>query len=75
MRGQNVAYIEIKARQYVDATLAQSIVDKQCVIGVVCTGRISAPAKRVLERAGIAWAEDIPEAYFSKTHTQGGEHA
>ena len=70
-----MAYIEIKARQYVDATLAQSIVDKQCVIGVVCTGRISAPAKRVLDRAGIAWAEDIPETYFVKAHEQGGEHA
>ena len=59
-----MAYIEVKARKYVDATLAQSIVDKQCVIGVVCAGRISAPAKRVFDRAGIAWAEEIPEAYF-----------
>jgi hypothetical protein len=56
-----VAYIEIKARTYIDATLAQSIIDKQTVIGLVCTGRISGPAKRLLDRAGIAWAEQIPE--------------
>ncbi len=70
-----MAYIEIKARKYVDATLAQSIVDKQCVIGVVCAGRISAPAKRVFDRAGIAWAEDIPEAYFMGSSTQEGDNA
>ncbi len=70
-----MAYIEIKARKYVDATLAQSIVDKQCVIGVLCAGRISAPAKRVLDRAGIAWAEEIPEAYFLTAHTQEGYNA
>ena len=70
-----MAYIEIKARKYVDATLAQSIIDKQCVIGVVCTGRISGPAKRVLDRAGIAWAEEIPETYFFDAHKQEGDHA
>ncbi len=70
-----MAYIEIKARKYVDATLAQSIVDKQCVIGVVCAGRISAPGKRVFDRAGIAWAEDIPEAYFLTLDKQEGDDA
>ncbi len=52
-------YIEIKTRQYIDATLAQQIIDKQTVIGILTTGTISTPAKKRFDRAGIAWAEHM----------------
>lgn len=57
-------YIEIKTRQYIDSTLAQQISDKRTVIGVLTTGIISTPAKKRFDRAGIAWAEQIPEDRF-----------
>ena len=59
-----MSYIEIKSRQYIDSTLAQYIIDKQTVIGVVSTGKISAPAKKMFDLAGIAWAENISEEQF-----------
>ena len=57
-------YIEIKTRSYIDSTLAQRIIDKKTVIGILSTGKISAPAKKLFDQAGIAWAEKISEDNF-----------
>ncbi len=59
-----MAYIEIKPRKYIDAALAQQIIDKGAVIGVLTTGKISTPAKKLFAEANIAWAENIPEERF-----------
>jgi hypothetical protein len=59
-----MAYLEIKTRKYIDAALAQQIIDKGTVIGVLTTGKISTPAKKLLDEANIAWAENIPEKHF-----------
>lgn len=57
-------YIEIKTRKYLDAAIAQQIIDKRTIIAVVSTGKISAPAKKLFERAGIAYAENVSETRF-----------
>jgi hypothetical protein len=62
--GRVMAYIEIKTRKYIDAALAQQIIDKGAVIGVLTTGKISTPAKKLFAEANIAWAENIPEERF-----------
>ena len=59
-----MAYLEIKTRKYIDVTLAQQIIDKKTVIGILTTGKISMPAKKLLDQAGIAWAEHISEKQF-----------
>jgi hypothetical protein len=59
-----MSYIEIKTRSYIDSTLAQQIIDKKTVIGILSTGKISAPAKKLFDKAGIAWAENISEDTF-----------
>jgi hypothetical protein len=59
-----MSHIEIKTRKYVDAALAQQIINKQTVIGVLTTGKISTPAKKLFDQAGIAWAENISEKHF-----------
>lgn len=59
-----MAYIEIKTRKYIDAALAQQIIGKGIVIGVLTTGKISLPAKKLFDEANIAWAENIPENRF-----------
>lgn len=59
-----MVYIEIKTRKYIDAALAQQIIAKRTVIGVLSTGKISTPAKKLFDEANIAWAENIPETRF-----------
>lgn len=59
-----MSYIEIKTRKYIDAALAQQIIDKQTVIAILTTGKISAPAKKLFDEANIAWAENIAEKHF-----------
>ena len=66
-------YIEIKSRKYLDATLAQDIIDKRTVIGVISTGKISAPAKKMFDLAGIAWAENIAEEQCMPSHSIEGD--
>lgn len=60
-------HIEIKTRKYIDATLAQHLIDKQTMIGILTTGIISTPAKKRFDRAGIAWAEHISEDRFLRS--------
>jgi len=57
-------HIEIKTRKYVDKTLAQKIINKKTIVGILCTGKISGPAKKMFDDANIAWAENIPEEIF-----------
>ena len=59
----NQVYIEIKTR-YIDAGDARSIIDKQTIIGVICTEKISTPAKKLFDGAGIVWAENISKENF-----------
>lgn len=59
-----MSYIEIKTRKYIDAALAQQIIDKRTVIGVLTTGKISMSAKKLFDQASIAWAENISEKHF-----------
>lgn len=59
-----MACIEVKTRKYIDAALAQQIIDKRSVIGVLTTGKISTPAKKLFDEANIAWAENISERHF-----------
>ena len=59
-----MAYLEIKTRKYMDAALAQQIIDKKIVIGILTTGKISMSAKKLFDLAGIAWAENISEKHF-----------
>ncbi|PSB26556.1 hypothetical protein C7B69_11520 [filamentous cyanobacterium Phorm 46] len=56
-------HLEIKTR-YVHAGLAQKIINKGSVIGVLTTKKISEPAKKLFDNAEIAWAENIPETAF-----------
>lgn len=56
-------YIEIKAytSKSIDSTLAKKLIAKETVIGVVTTGKITQPAKNLLNEADIAWIENFPE--------------
>ena len=61
-----MAYIEIKTRKYIDAALARQIIEKRTVIGVLTTGKISTPAKKLFDAANIVWAENISENHFMR---------
>lgn len=67
-----MAYLEIKTRKYIDAALAQQIIDKKTVIGILTTGKISTSAKNLFEQAGIAWAEHISEKQFMDVDREEG---
>jgi chaperonin GroEL (HSP60 family) len=56
-------YIEIKTR-YLDAGDANKIINTKTVIAVVCTGKISKPAKKLFDEAGITWAENVKKSDF-----------
>ena len=61
-------YIEVKAHttKSIDSTLAKKIIAKEQVIGVVTTGKITKPAKKLLDTADIAWIENFPETEIQK---------
>lgn len=59
-------YVEVKARKYIDSTLAKILVEKG-VIGLITTGKISGPAKEILNANNIAWAENVSEKTFKET--------
>ncbi|MGB7275867.1 MAG: hypothetical protein WBC69_21440 [Geitlerinemataceae cyanobacterium] len=61
-------YIEVKAHKTkaIDSTLAKKLIAKETVIGVVTTGKITQPAKNLLDAADIAWIENFPEAELQK---------
>lgn len=63
-------YIEIKSQQCIFSGLAKDLVKKKNVIALVTTGKISAPAKKILDEAGIAWAENVTEKQFQEKEAQ-----
>ncbi|MCU0541706.1 MAG: hypothetical protein MUE44_05880 [Oscillatoriaceae cyanobacterium Prado104] len=61
-------YVEIKTR-YLDSGDAKQIIEKGTIIGIVTTGKISKPAKKLLDEANIAWAENVSREDFIKSQT------
>jgi hypothetical protein len=59
-------YVEIKSRDYIDSTLARKLVEKG-VTGVITTGKISGPAKELLDKHDIVWKEYVSEKSFKET--------
>ncbi|MEM9542993.1 MAG: hypothetical protein AAGA60_26315 [Cyanobacteria bacterium P01_E01_bin.42] len=57
-------YIEIKTR-YLDAGDARKIIEKQTIVSVICTDKISKPAKKLFDEAGIVWAENVKKENFN----------
>lgn len=56
-------YLEVKAytSKKVDSTLAKKLIQKETIIGVVTTGKITKPAKKLLDESGIVWVEEFSE--------------
>lgn len=65
-----MSYIEIKTRQTIDSTLAQKIIKKGTVSAILTTGKLTGPAKKLFDKADIAWAENIPEKEFMESEAQ-----
>ena len=59
----SLPHIEIKTR-YLDSGDARSLIEKGTIIGIVTTERISKPAKKLLDEAEIAWAENVSKEDF-----------
>lgn len=57
-------YVEVKTRKFIYPGLARTLIAKGSIAAVVTTGQISKTAKALFDEAGIAWAENIPEAEF-----------
>lgn len=66
----SLPHIEIKTR-YLDSGDARSLIEKGTIIGLVTTERISKPAKKLLDEAEIAWAENVSKEDFLE---DGEEH-
>jgi hypothetical protein len=62
-------HLEIK-NIYIDSGLAKKIINKGTVIGVLTTKNISKPAKKLFDKADIAWAEKIPESAFMQPDSE-----
>ncbi|MGL5059690.1 MAG: hypothetical protein ACRC62_06880 [Microcoleus sp.] len=62
-------YVEIKTR-YLDSGDAKRIIEKGTIIGIVTTGKISQPAKKLLDAANIAWAENVSKEDFIRYQTE-----
>lgn len=63
-------YIEIKTKKTIYPGEAQKIINKGTIIAVLTTGRISPNAKKLLDKAQIAWAENVPESEFMESESQ-----
>jgi hypothetical protein len=64
----NDPHIEIKALTgKIDSSKAKKICDKGTVIGIVTTGGITKPAKKVFDEADVAWVENFPESELLQT--------
>ena len=42
----------------------KSLIERGTIIGIVTADKISKPAKKLLDAAGITWAENVSEADF-----------
>lgn len=63
-------HIEIKTKKNIYPGEAQKIIDKGTVSGILTTGTISPKAKKLFDRANIAWAENIPEREFMESEAK-----
>ncbi len=63
-------YIEIKTKKTIYPGEAQKIINKGTVIALLTTGTISPNAKQLLDKAQIAWAENVPESEFMESESQ-----
>jgi hypothetical protein len=43
------------------------LISKETVIGIVTTGKITRPAKQLLDAADIAWVENFPETELTNS--------
>ncbi|MFB2897349.1 MAG: hypothetical protein U7127_13225 [Phormidium sp.] len=62
-------HIEVK-NKYLYGQEVDDIINKKNVIGVVNGKNISGPGKTKLEKAGIAYAENVPESEFMESEDQ-----
>jgi|GEM_PF-3752960 len=68
----NPPHIEIKTR-YVDTGDVKAMMQKGTIVGLVTAGKISKPAKKLLDEANIAWAEKVSRQDFDKLAETLGE--
>ena len=61
-------HIEIKGQRVTKGD-AQKMIEKGSIIGVVCGGKITPPAKKLLDNANIAYAE-VPESEFMESEVE-----
>jgi RecB family endonuclease NucS len=61
MKKRAKPHVEIKTGKYIDSSVAKKLAEKGGVIGVVATGKITGPAKKILQDNQIAWAEYVTE--------------
>lgn len=60
-------YIEIKTRNLIDSSLVKKLIAKETISAILTTGKITKPAKELLDEYDIAWAENIPENEFMES--------
>lgn len=68
-----MSHIEIKSKKNIYPGEAQKIIDKGTISGILTTGTISPNAKKLFDKANIAWAENIPEREFMESEAQEEE--
>ncbi len=62
----NEPHIEVKGK-YLYGQEVDDIINKETVIAIISTDRISKPGKDKLDKAGIAYAENVPETEFMES--------
>ena len=62
-------YIEIKTRKLIDSSIVKKLIKKENLSAILTTGEITKPAKKLLDRYDIAWAEKIPVREFMEPET------
>ena len=65
----NEPHIEVKSK-YLYGQEVDDIINKESVIAIISTARISKPGKNKLDKAGIAYAENVPETEFMESEDQ-----
>ncbi|WP_204103187.1 MULTISPECIES: hypothetical protein [Spirulina sp. CCY15215] len=61
------SFLEVKAytRKKIDSTLARKLINKETIMGLIATGKITKPAKKLLDDSEIIWIEEFPESNLS----------
>jgi hypothetical protein len=74
MKKRPKPHVEIKTCD-IDSSLAKKLAKKGSVIGVVAMGKITGPAKKILQENKIAWAENVTEQMFQETEAREQEES